>query len=1412
MSLADCIADIGQKFPKLMTPEMENFLLKRSTDSGGDVQGLQSIIDTLNAEEAQLRQQLEDQGVQAHAFEQELVPGDLSSLATDALQSADGPRGRFTPADIIQDQDGNPVNLIQIFEKGDSTTFLHESGHFWLEQLKSDANEFGADIMKDWKTVTKWWGQNSLAIKDEAIKRAKEAKDKEAVTALQGMSDAQVKKFVTSGELRGEGTERFLSVAMHEQFARGVENYFSTGTAPSIALADAFNAFAQWVKLTYRKMRGLDVKFSPEVTGVMDRMLASDAEIELASSQYELSGLFKSAEEAGLTKKQFAKHQENIARQKNQSKANQMAKRAKQLETERTKWWKDEREGLREETEKRLAREPIYKMVYSMSKEELADGTPVEIEQQLNPIDTRGMKALLPEGKTVKDLPRVGGKALHAMDTEDGKTILPTTASAAFGYPDAETMVDELLAYVPFKDAVESDLNQQMHDKYGDMDVDGEVEAIASVHGDHTAKVLAFELAALRTTEKALDLAFLKAYARKRVLDATVEETRATKYLTAEKRHARAAGVALRKGDRAEAYKHQFQRLVNHYMAAEAQRFQKKRDKQLAYMREFQKPKKQYKGLDADYVDNIKAIVAAYDFGPKVSKARREKAELQSVHEFVQAQMAGEDAILSLPEWLTLKDSQTHFRDLTVGEFNELHDSIKQMEKQGRLKKKLIVAGELRDRQEVIAQLLVALAGRDKAKVNKWRKQFGKNSTLHNAAAWIANVDSQLLKVEQLLESLDGQPLGIWHQSIYQPIADAAAARQDLDKEFADVVTQKLGDMSSELRKGLGERVEVEGLDMGPLTRSNLIMLVLNTGNTSNLDKLIRSYDEVDNFNITEEGIQNAQDMLTKEEEELVQAVWDSADKLWPAVQQVYRREYGVAPDPVEHISRTTKNGVELKGGYFPMIYDRSVAGGAVESKLERLTAIDLMKGELGQAAVNSSMTKGRTGYSGPVEMDITMLPGALQNTTHYITHYEAVRNVRRIIGNKEVSAELANKVGQPYLKQIEAWLGAVAVNGQQAGIQKTAADSLVTGLASNVTIGVLAGSYSTMMAQVMGLFTAVDRLAADDTYAPWGVARATKDIAAATAKTFDKQHREMVYELSGEMRHRLENTDRELKANFDRLSGKTGPLVRAQMASMLAIAAVQLYGVDMATWTAAYNRALKNEPDNLEGAVRYADRTLRITQATGNLKDLSSIQRQKGIIKAVTMFYTYFSALYGILRGLGKEVVDDKYNPMAYVRGAARIAVLLTLQELVMGAIKGELPDLEPDDEEDDDLVSYLGRKTFLTGMGTIPIARDIASAAVGDFGYSPTPLSLVGDNMNRAITKMSAHLEDPDVDISDLDFKTLQPLIMALGTVGGIPGTVQGLRTMDGWVAKMDEEDNWSVWDLLRGYDPERAERNSN
>ena len=1326
----------------------------------------------------------------------------------------DDPRGGFIPSDLMPDQDGRQVNLIQIFEKADASTFLHESGHFWLEQLKTDADRVGGQFQKDFDLVTKWWKGRSLEIRDEAIRRAKKRGDKVSVSVLQSMSDAQVKSYVSRGDLRGEEgrAARWLSVAMHEQFARGVESYFATGNAPSLGLADLFAQFAAWIQSVYRRFTGTDVQMSDEVRGVMDRLLATDEEIAVAQGQYELASLFETAEEAGMTPKQFAALQRKIQQGVTASKAQQMAKKMAEEQRARTKWWNEERETLREQATDEVKQQDAYRLLWVLSTGGMADGSQAATHERLGQIDRKLLAPYLEaRGLTFKDLPKAG----RASITATGKDLVdPGTAAAAFGFADADAMVDALVALPPFEAAVEADIDRRMAQEHGSMDLQGQEEAVASVHGDHVAKGLAAELEALRTTEPAFKLQFVRAYARNKLNRMPVGDVKAFKFLTAEKRSARMARAALKKGDKAEAYRHQFQRLVNHYLAREAIKAERTLQKQRRALKDYQNPKKKFPGVDAKYVDKIKEIVAVIDFEAPVSDRRRALAELQAIQEFILEAQEVDGAVIELPQWLQDKDALENMRDMTYGRFVETYEMMRALEKQGRLAKKLRLGKELRDRQEVISEMRAKLAGRDTSRVNKLRSTFISpgggvefQPALHSTLAALTEVDGSLLKIEMLLEAIDGEPLGPWQHTIYQPFADSYNRSLEMMADVSKMIEERMAAMPKNVRKNLGKRVDVG--DFGPpdskWRRENLLMLALNVGNESNLEKLVEGYKE-QGWNISEDLVSDVLDQLTKEEWDFVQSIWDYADKLWPSVEAIFRAENGVSPPRVEARTVTTLHG-DYRGGYFPMLYDYSYASGAAAARNEQRNALEVMQSGAGRASVNSSMTKGRTGYSAPVSLDINRLTEGFNTAIHYITHYDAVRNVRKVMGDEELRSDLERTVGKAYAREIDNWVAALAANNGDA-TPLTRIEKTVAAITRNTTVAALGFSYTTLAAQTFGLTTAYDRLLQDAGYGPVNAGKMAKFLASGLKQVFNPAKRQAAFAASAELRHRFENVDRELRSTILKLKGKDGKFNKALEFSMTSIAAMQVYTVDVPTWIAAYNYALSVDPSDDARAVNYADRVVRMSQSSGAPKDLSTIQRRQGLVRLGTMFYTYFSALYGILRGVGVEFSDNvRRDPVrASMKAATRVFIVVTLQEMASAFIRGKLPDWEPEDEDEEGMAKFLLKATLTGATATIPFARDIVSGIYSDYGYSGSPVAMFGENVRKAAGEVDDLLDEDEAEaVKAADF--LKPFIVVAGVLTGKIPSIQTNRFLDGLQALWDEEDEWSYEDLLRGYDPDIA-----
>ncbi|MGB7243975.1 MAG: hypothetical protein WBC93_18060, partial [Sulfitobacter sp.] len=179
----------------------------------------------------------------------------------DALAQND--RGLFQPS----------TNTIALLKGADLSTFLHEGGHFYFETLANIASRDGAptDLKADLQTILDWNGIGDIA-------------------TWQGLS---------LDERRDA----------HEKFARGFEAYLMEGKSPNPAMQSLFQRFKAWLVRIYRHTDNLNVDLTPEVRGVMDRLMASDEQIEAAKQVNGPEPLFGSATEADMTRDEWAEYQ-----------------------------------------------------------------------------------------------------------------------------------------------------------------------------------------------------------------------------------------------------------------------------------------------------------------------------------------------------------------------------------------------------------------------------------------------------------------------------------------------------------------------------------------------------------------------------------------------------------------------------------------------------------------------------------------------------------------------------------------------------------------------------------------------------------------------------------------------------------------------------------------------------------------------------------------------------------------------------------------------------------------------------------------------------------------------------------------------------------------------------------------------
>ena len=210
--------------------------------------------------------------------------------------------------------------IISIFKTADRSTFLHEMGHVFFDDIQKLASMENApkQLLDDWNTLKEW-----------------------------------------SGWVDGEKVD---NTKAHEKFARGWESYLRSGEAPTKGLQRVFRQFSKWLTRIYRSVQRLGGEVPSDIKDIMARMIATQDDIEnyaheQALEQFENTKLYQQ-----LSESEQARVQGYIADIKEKAKERVMRKYMKELDNRPIKEWEEVKDDVQVAIEKRLIEEyPIYK-------------------------------------------------------------------------------------------------------------------------------------------------------------------------------------------------------------------------------------------------------------------------------------------------------------------------------------------------------------------------------------------------------------------------------------------------------------------------------------------------------------------------------------------------------------------------------------------------------------------------------------------------------------------------------------------------------------------------------------------------------------------------------------------------------------------------------------------------------------------------------------------------------------------------------------------------------------------------------------------------------------------------------------------------------------------------------------------
>ncbi len=1218
------------------------------------------IFDSLEQLEQFLAKPVDDQTVKVHSLDitPALKDAALNEGFTLFQKQGDSSRGQ-----IIFDKSG--VN-IQILKDADLSTFIHELGHFYLEVMQdlSLRDTAPQTIKDDMLTIRNWLGNDGS-------------------------------KFTTD---------------QHEQFARGFEAFTMEGNAPSIKLREAFERFRTWMLQLYKDIKNLNVELTPEVRGVFDRMLATDQEISDAKLKMNTPILFNDPMRMGMSEKAAYDYIAASSAADEQAKSEMNQKLMADLKRQQQRSWLDQLNTIKERITTEVNARPEYIALSILQRGVMPDGSELPKGMQAAKLSRSALIERYGKVK-LKELPRP-----YIYSKEGG--LHPDTAAEIFGFKGGDALIQALQKAENKQDLIIRLSDEEMKAIHGDMLTDGRMpeEALKAIHNDRRGELLQRELEILRTENWKVTgeiirrisrpipkIDAVRAQAQGMIGKTAIRNIKPIVFERAQSKHAKASVEFFLKGDIDQAFDAKLKELLNFELHRAATQAIEQAESTLDYMRKFRKTTKRQQLGRADYLEQIDSLVNRFEFA-RVSLKELDRRE-KTFSEFIQSKMENGESLgeeVYAPDFIKNEGYRKNYRELTHEEMVGLTDSVKQLEHMAiKADKNLATAKKVR-REEVKASLISSLIANVKRKPPRPLTDFGMTGGDKTKRA-LAELDVSLIKMEQAFDWMDGGAIdGPWQTYLFQTASEAQTAEYDYSAKITARIAKLVSGMPKELAAKMREEVVINGIER-KLVRRDLIGVALNVGNDSNYQKLLKGHAWSD------DQVRTMLDTLTKEEWDFVTGVWDTLETMWPDIAKLQKEMTGLEPDKVAVRPITTKFGTH-KGGYYPLMYD-PIASAQGELQLSARIG-NLLEPGYTKATTPKGHTKSRIeAFSAPIDLDVNNLTSHIAGVIKDLTHRKWAMDANWILSDREVRAAVADHMGPEYVTRLNDWVRQVtndrnygsmkSLNIWRKGVEHFRYNAIIAAMGFKVTV---------MAGQAAGAANSIEAIGGSDSDGvKWFRVGAAKTLRAPMA-TYEE-----VIAKSGEMRHRFDTRDRDIRDHLRVLEGRTDLVAQIQETAMQGIGLMEMT-ISLPTWVAAYEKALLSGYSE-EVAIHAGDKAVRLSQGSSGAKDLAAVMaKDDQFMRIMTMFYTPFSAMYSRQRDIGRSIESSKDIPQALLR---------TFWVVIAGSVLANLAGGHgPDDEKDESWLAWFGKTASIAPFMTVPVLRDVVNAVAGDYGYTFTPL----------------------------------------------------------------------------------------
>ncbi len=1086
-----------------------------------------------------------------------------------------------------------------------------------------------------------------------------------------------------------------ITDAQHEKFARTIEKYLMDGHAPSKALRGVFFRFFEWLTEIYREIKeayfsGVDL--SPRIKAVLDRLLATDAEIQAAQAEEGRGALFSdfaAAKKAGASDAEAQRHMKAQADLRAAATARILKRTMGDIKQENEDWWLEQLEEKKAQVAKEIDSKQVYKMLAAFKEGKLPEGADVG---GISPgtkikLDTKAVESML--GVDVNVSPVIP----KYVTARRGGVHPDIAADMWFGYPSGAEMLDAIASAEPREQAIERIAEERMRAEYGEPPSQAEIadQAQIAIHGEEYGALIESEMRILAKTEvegqkdaasilfaRLPNRAILKARAKEHVASSAYSSIDPKTYEAAERRAAVRAVKAYTAGDRAGAIKAKSEQLANVELFSAARAAKEYvSDKLVDFRKIYKKDEKLAKSRDVDLINAARAILARVNIG-KVEK---------SASGYLEAIKKYDPDIYEalLPMVLDAGDGTREWRDLSYGELRKTFEAVDAIWELSLRTKQFEVLGKKMDLDEVVEDLRQAVSAMSPAQA----KEFA-----HAVTTWarvkmgFLGIKASLRRMESWVDMMDGgNPNGVFRRYLFTPISEGAdkarKMRRGLEKELAGIFKAMEADFTAEKIDApeLGYRFGDGGSGF-----AELFGTLLHTGNASNKQKLLRGdhWGEID----SETGILDdsrweafrermiREGKIRKEHYEAAQKIWDMFEREKALAWKAHRDMYGFYPSEITAEPIVTPWGT-FRGGYVPAKADSEKANDA--ERREEKDALERNDNSFAFPSAGLGATLKRSeGYAKPLVKDVRLLRSHINWLSRFVHIQPRVRDVGRLMLKHDFRDALdafdpaaGNDLIAPFLQRAATQVVETPMKGKGGRAIATVAREVRKRTGTLLMMGNLTNALQNFTGLFLAAVKVKPRFLRDSLFKyirdPKGLAQANREASVFMENRTDTEVQAMV----GDMEAMLVNPSALEKVKD--WTDRHGMFFQRVTQNVL----------DNVVWDAAKDQAI-SEGSSPEEAVRQANSAVRQTQSSGAPEDVSRAETGNAVIRVFNQFWNYFNMQANLLGTEFAKTADG----MGLKRGAGRALYIYTMgfmlpavvAEVIVSLAKGGL-----DDEDDD-------------------------------------------------------------------------------------------------------------------------------